>query len=388
MRLRRELDLRGPLEGGASVLLLGPRGVGKTVLARETLASLGAPRMDVNLLDPDLYQRYLRSPGQLREDVAGKLRRQQRLVVFIDEIQKVPALLDVVQLLYDEGNVQFLLTGSSARKLKRGGANLLGGRLQALALHPLTCREHPETDLLLGSLPGVVLGHPNPAAALRSYIHLYLKEEVLEESLVRKVEAFARFLELAGHFHGEPLNASALARDAGVSSKTVQEYFQILEDTLLVHRLPGWSASARKQLRSAPRYYLFDNGVASALRGELKLELSPRTSHFGRLFEARVVQEAFRLNAYRELDLKLSYWQNNHGLEVDLVVSRGVGPPLAGLEIKSSTAPDDWAALRSFRQDHPQVPIYCLCRTPFPYRSEDGVEVLPWQDGLEVLTRL
>ena len=223
----RQIPLLPRVQRGASVLLLGPRGVGKTALVRAMLPGLG-PSLQVDLLDPALYQRYLRSPEQLLVDVRGSIPTdsEQNLLVFIDEIQKVPALLDVVHLLYEElrPRIQFVLTGSSARKLKRGGANLLAGRLLGMRLHPLTATEYPlpwEKVLTMGSLPGIVIDNPEPEATLRSYVHMYLKEEVLEEALVRKVDAFSRFLELAGQYHGEPLNASNLGRSAGLSARTV-----------------------------------------------------------------------------------------------------------------------------------------------------------------------
>ncbi len=386
--ISRELPLGARLDQGFSVLLLGPRGVGKTNLARHTLSHRQAV-LAIDLLAPESYERYLRDLSQFERDVLGRAPK----LVFVDEIQKLPELLDLIHRLYEKNRMQFLLTGSSARKLRRGGANLLAGRLLGMRLHPLTCRELalPEGQTLqFGSLPGVMLDNPAPDATLRAYVHLYLKEEILEEALVRKAAAFSRFLELAGQYHGEPVNAARIGRMAGVSAHTVQEYFQILEDTLMVYRLPGWSASASKQLRTAPKFLFFDNGVANALRGELRVESSPRTSRFGKLFESRVIQEVFWLNDYRELDLKLSYWQSNTGLEVDLVASRGAGPPLAAFEIKSDTAPGqpDWKGLTSFRSEYPEVACYCLCRTPHPYRAGDGVEVLPWTEGLGVLEQL
>jgi hypothetical protein len=156
---------------------------------------------------------------------------------------------------------------------------------------------------------------------------------------VRKVDAFAKFLEVAGQYHGEIINSSTIAAYAGVSSQTVSEYIDILEDTLLAWRLPGWHASRTKQLRTSPKLILFDNGVASALRGELGIDTVESSSRYGKMFEARVIQECFRINDYETLDLKFSHWRTNSHAEVDLIVSRGAGRPLAAIEIKSSTAP-------------------------------------------------
>lgn len=196
------------------------------------------------------------------------------LMVFVDEIQKVPALLDEIHSLYQtyRKTVRFLLSGSSARKLKRVGANLLAGRALTLRLHPLIEDEFSQTtaqNSRLGSLPGIVIDNEAPEQALRSYVSTYLKEEIQQEALVRKVEAFARFLEVAGQYHGEIINASNISKYAGVSSQTIADYLSILEDTLIAFRLPGWHASATKQLRVTPKLYLFDNGVATALRSEI-----------------------------------------------------------------------------------------------------------------------
>ena len=393
--LERSKHVESVLNRGRSVLLLGPRGVGKTALSKSILTKW-TNSLHFDLLDPRVYQRYLLGASQFSQDVEWQLSQSgQPLLVFVDEIQKLPELLDVVHLLYESyrGRVQFLLTGSSARKLKRGGANLLAGRLLSLSLHPLIHEEFwcPwEKLLLLGSLPGVAVENEEPEQTLRSYVHMYLREEVMAESLVRKIDSFSRFLELAGQYHGLHMNASTVAKVAHIAASTVSEYFQILEDTLMVYRLPGWSASTKKQMRTSPKYYLFDNGVASALRGELRLELTPRTPRFGDLFECYLIQEAFRLNDYGQLDLKLFYWQTNTGQEVDLILSRGMGEPLAAIELKSTDEPSHLrlTGLKSFQGEYPNVPRYCFCRTPFPYQTEDQVTVLPWKQGLAMLTQL
>lgn len=389
----REINLSKILGKNSSVLMLGPRGVGKTRLAR-TYVREHPSAISIDLLRSDNFNRYLKDPSLLRKEIDAQFRNQERLLVFIDEIQKIPLLLDEIHAAIEDykGKIQFVLTGSSARKLKRGGANLLAGRAIGVKLHPLTSREI-EIDLLkvlrFGSLPGILIDNESPELTLKTYVETYLREEIMQEALVRRVDAFARFLDLAGQFHGEPTDASALAKSAGVSSNTIAEYFQILEDTLLGFRLPGFSASVKKQLRVTPRFYLFDNGVANAIRGEVAVEFTPRTSRWGKLFEAWIIQEAFRLNDYANLNLKFFYWRTNTDQEVDLVVSRGLSQPLAAIEIKSQEAPEakDYRGLEKFASEFPDTPLYCFCTTPRAY--QDGrIKILPWQEGLGLLQRL
>ena len=203
---------------------------------------------------------------------------------------------------------------------------------------------------------------------------------------MRKIDAFARFLEVAAQYHAEVINASTISKHSGVSSKTVAEYISILEDTLLAWKLPGWHASTTKQLRTSPKLYLFDNGVASALRGEVAIETVVSSSRFGKMFEAFIVQELFRTNEYKQLDFKFSYWRTNNDIEVDVIVSRGLGQPLAAIEIKSGEMIDnkDLYGLKRFSEDYPNAKLYCLCRTPSSYEL-DGVQVVPYQNLSKIL---
>jgi len=347
-----------------------------------------------DLLQNDTYQRFLKRPGLFRGEVETYLQRDGAGIVFVDEVQKVPAILDEVHSLYERfpRRVRFLLSGSSARKLRRVGSNLLAGRAITLRLHPLLQSEFPQStseNAQIGSLPGIVIDNQRPHDSLRSYVATYLKEEVQQEALVRRVDAFAKFLEVAGQYHGEIINASTIAAYAGVSSQTVAEYIRILEDTLIAWRLPGWHASRTKQLRISPKLILFDNGVATALRGELGIESIESSSRYGKMFEARVIQECFRISDYETRDLKFSYWRTNNDIEVDLVVSRGAGRPLAAIEIKSSTAPEEkhLNALKRFAQDYPSVPQFCVCQTPRRYKI-GAVDVIPFDELGEVLLSL
>ncbi len=386
----RALSLPRYLEHGKSVFLFGARGVGKSQL----LAELSAGRdhhLVVDLLQSDVYSHYLTAPHLFRADVERRLEQGQRLLVLVDEVQKLPALLDEVHFLIERHRqqVQFVLTGSSARKLKSGGANLLAGRALTLHLHPLTHREVP-LDLMRalrhGTLPAVYLDDALPELTLRSYVQTYLKEEVLQEALVRRIEGFTRFLDLAGQYHGEPVNFSKIAKAARVAPNTAQQYYQILVDTLVAFRLDGWTESVRKQLLSAPRFYFFDCGVLNALRGEGRTELKLGTYRFGRLFETFLILECLRLNDYCETGFRFHYWRSNTGMEVDLLIQRSVASPPLAVEIKADPQPQrtDLHGLLSFQSDNPEARLIAVCPTPRRYRVE-GVDVLPWEEFFEEL---
>jgi predicted AAA+ superfamily ATPase len=393
----RSLKLSKSLGKKTSALLFGARGVGKTRLCSAYLNKLEASGENVlryDLLQNDTYQRFLKRPELFRGEVESHLQKAKSALVFVDEVQKVPAILDEVHSLYErfQGRVRFLLSGSSARKLRRLGSNLLAGRAITLRLHPLLQSEFPQStseNAQIGSLPGIIIDNERPQDSLRSYVATYLKEEIQQEALVRKVDAFAKFLEVAGQYHGEIINSSTIAAYAGVSSQTVSEYIDILEDTLLAWRLPGWHASRTKQLRTSPKLILFDNGVASALRGELGIDTVESSSRYGKMFEARVIQECFRINDYETLDLKFSHWRTNSHAEVDLIVSRGAGRPLAAIEIKSSTAPEEKhvSSLKRFAQDYPKVPHFCVCQSPRRYKL-GAVEIIPFSELRDLIRSL
>ncbi|MFH0946335.1 MAG: DUF4143 domain-containing protein [Planctomycetota bacterium] len=384
--IQRQLDLWRILGETRSAFLFGPRGVGKTYLAQRFLEASGGG-LAINLLNLDVYRRYVTDLTLFRREVEHAI-GDGTLTVLVDEVQKFPALLDEVHGLIEahKPKVRFLLTGSSARKLRRGGANLLAGRAWTLMLHPLSSSEVDldlQRALSFGSLPAIYLEDSSPVRSLTAYVDTYLREEILVEALVRKSESFIRFLDLAGQINGEPVNHAKLGRAAGVSSKTVQEYFSILVDTLVALRVDGWSHSIRKQLRQSPKYYFFDCGVLNAIRGEIRSELRPHTYRYGKLFETLVVNEVQRRNDYEDLGYRLYYWRTNSGREVDLILARGPADPPCAIEIKSDSAPTeaDMRGLRSFRSENPTAKLFCFCTTPRAYRFGD-VKVVPWQDGL------
>lgn len=369
-----------------SLFLFGPRQVGKTYLIKHTLS----PDVFLDLLNQSEFLRYSKDVSILSKEVAAIIK--EKCLVVIDEIQRCPDLLNEIQILIENRpGIQFVLTGSSARKLKRAGVNLLGGRAITLHLHPLIYEElgtgfSLEETLHFGTLPNIYLEktEEDKIRLLRSYIETYLKEEIQQEALTRNIPAFARFLELAGFENGNILNFQNIARETGVHSKTIKEYFHILEDTLLGFLFYPFTKSHRKRLVTHPKFYFFDLGVTSALRGELLRKLIPGTSNFGKAFEHYIILEIKRLIDYREREIKMSYFRTTDGAEVDLILE--LGPDIWAIEIKASQQPSmsDLRGLRSFMDDHKVSRAICVCITPRIYKSGE-IEFLPWKDFLDQL---
>ena len=380
-------ELRLPL-GEQSCFLFGPRQTGKTTLL--AMLSPDLPRFEVTLLDTATLLNYTREPGRFRREVAYWAERHSGGIVVVDEIQKLPALLDEVHHLLDQtgGRVTFVMTGSSARKLKRSSANLLGGRAWPYTLFPLTCRELGKdfdfsAALRFGTLPPVI-GRPEAYCTrfLKAYTQTYLKEEILQEALVRNVPAFSRFLELAADQSGSLVNYSNFASETGVASKTIRDYYQVLEDTLVAFAVAPYTRSARKRLTTHPIYHLFDLGVCNALCGRLQAPPVRGTAVFGRLFEQLVVLELKRLLAYREKDWPLHYWRTSHGAEVDLVLDTGRG--VWAVEIKRGAVirPAELRGLHAFREDHPEARLMCVGDLDRPFKLGE-IECLPWREFLQ-----
>lgn len=373
----------------SSFLLLGPRGSGKSTLLRDRFAS--RPTVWVDLLDPDTEHRFSRQPAALREVIAATPTADW---VVIDELQKVPALLDVVHgciegALGADRRVRFAMTGSSVRRLNRGAVNLLAGRAFVYHLFPLTAREiGPAFDLFqclrFGTLPAILAfaADGDRAEFLRAYARTYLKEEVWGEHLVRRLDPFRHFLEVAAQCNGEIVNFSNIARDVGVDHKTVGSYFEILEDTLLGFMLEPWHTSVRKRQRQAPKFWWFDPGVARALAGTLTVDIVPRSTGFGRAFEHFVILEIIRAADYARSDFRFSYLRTKDDAEIDLIVERPGRPPVL-VEIKSTerVEPRHVRDLERFLPDFPGALPLCLSRDPLRRRIGD-VLALPWQEGL------
>jgi predicted AAA+ superfamily ATPase len=299
-----------------SFFLFGPRATGKTYLIRSQLADRA---LVIDLLRSDLYLRLAANPSLL-EALVGDRRGASALIV-VDEVQRLPPLLDEVHHLIESRGLRFLLTGSSARKLKRGQANLLAGRAWTARLHPLTWAELPGFDLprylRWGGLPPVVLSD-EPAEELGAYVRTYLQEEIQAEGLVRRLPQFSRFLTTAALTNGQMLNFAEIASDAGVPASTVREYYFLLEDTLVGFLLPAWTKSKRRKAISTAKFYFFDTGVTHALAGTETLDRN--SNLYGKSFEQWVGMELRAYLDYRRRHDGLSYWRSVHQHEVDFIV--------------------------------------------------------------------
>ncbi len=367
-----------------SFFLFGPRQVGKTSLIRQ--AFLEERQLHYDLLASDQYFRLKARPGLLGEEIQAA--RDQVSLVIIDEIQKIPELLDEIHRLMESPNPPvFVMTGSSARKLKRSSANMLGGRAWNLKLFPLTHHElgdqfDLDRALSRGTLPKIYLAeHEEAHQLLRSYIETYLKEEIEVEAIIRSLGPFLRFLPLAAQESGQILNYATMSRDTGTSAKTIKEYYSILEDTLLGSILPAFQKSHRKRLATHPKFYFFDTGVVRALCKLLTVPLEAQTYEYGRAFEHFVLNEIIRLNTYYQRDFSLSYYRTEHGAEVDLIIERPGAATLA-VEIKSSVNPsvsDIRGGLASFQTLVPTARLICVCKAANK-RLVEGFEILPWRD--------
>jgi uncharacterized protein len=373
-----------------SFFLFGARGTGKSTLLRNHFSKSAAH--EVNLLDLATEARLLRNPEFLESEILNLPEHVTHVV--IDEIQKVPKLLDCVHNLIEthQSKKAFVLTGSSARKLKLGGANLLAGRAALRNLFPLTWVELGEafrlsTYLQWGGLPALWNSIDTEARQdmLTAYAQVYLKEEIWAEQLVRNLDGFRHFAEVAAQGSGKLVNFSKIGREAGVDTKSAQAWYQILEDTLLGFFLNPFHTSVRKSLKQAPKFYFFDVGVARALAHNLSIVPQEGTSYFGELFEQFVVNQFYVHNQYQRLDYQFFYLMTKSGVEVDLIVKRP-GKPLALVEIKStrSIKPEHWANLEHFGKDFPDAHFYLLSQDPIE-RKVGQIQCVPWNVGLQII---
>jgi len=365
-----------------SYFLFGPRQTGKSTFVKSVLTDKD---LYIDLLPQRNFLNYAKNPGSVREEILAHLKRYEDPLCVIDEIQKLPALLNEVHELIESKGVRFILTGSSARKLRRGGANLLAGRAYTYRLFPLTFTELGSRfdlgrALRIGTLP-VLWGTDKEDSLefLRSYTETYLKEEVAAEGLVRNIGPFAQFLDIAAANDGEIVNFNNVARECSVSVKTVQQYFQILDDTFLAFNIPAWTRSERRRLVSHPRYYFFDTGVTNVLAHTLTNQLNPKI--LGRRFEQFVICQLMAFIDYKRWDFRLFYWRTNHGAEVDVLLCQG-NHIICAMEIKSSQniAAERLQGLRSFMEDNPGVPVYVLGQGQRRRLLKHNILLMNWDD--------
>lgn len=375
-----------------SFFLFGARGTGKSTLIKQKLPATSL--LPIDLLFPSQERRFRERPEELAEVIkAAKTLNPNLEWVLIDEVQKVPELLDVVHSLIESTdlNIKFALTGSSARKLKRGGANLLAGRAFVYNLFPLTHEELGETfnlDFALrwGTLPKIFSFSQDLEREmfLEAYVKTYLAEEILEEQLIRKVAPFKKFLSISGQTSGQLVNFAKIGSDIGVDSKTAMSYFNILEDTLVGFFLPPYERSLRRQQLLSPKFYLFDTGIMRCLAGVIN-NSAISSQELGRLFEQFIICEIYRLNSYHRSRYSLYHWATPSGSEVDLVLEHPQKEPVL-IEIKYSTdiTSDHLKHLVALHKDYPKMRKLCICRESYP-RVHNGIEILPWTTALREL---
>ena len=369
--IERILDLPSLMEK-KSHFLFGPRQTGKTFLIRHTMKGVKV----YDLLDTSIYLALSHSPGRIGQELTAEDR-----VVVIDEIQRLPALLNEVHRLIETRGVRFLLTGSSARKLRRGGVNLLGGRARTKYLHPFTYKELGEKfDLVRamerGLLPSIYFSD-DPRTDLQAYAGSYLQEEIVAEGATRNLPAFSRFLKVAAFCNGQIVNFTNVSNDAQVARTTVYEYFEILKDTLILYELPSWRKSKKRKPLASSKYYFFDVGVVSVLQGR---EFRPGTPEFGEAFETYLMHELISYSDYVSGEA-LSYWRSTSGFEVDFIIGDHTAVEVKAKENLSSS---DVKPLRKLAEERKLKRYLCVSLEPRRRKLED-VTVLPYKDFLETL---
>lgn len=371
-----------------SFFLFGARGTGKSTLISHIMSQRA--HWKVNLLDPDEEERFTNYPSQFA--AAANAKASGIEWIFIDEVQKIPALLDIVHNLLESPktrHLKFALTGSSARKLKVAGANLLAGRAFLNELYPLSFAEMKDEyeqsiALAWGTLPKISkLSHDlERQEFLKTYCRVYLKEEVWDERLVQNLDPFRKFLPIAAQTSGKVINYRKMAQQTGVDDKTIKKYFEILADTFLGFYLEAFDRSVRIQQVKSPKFYLFDTGVKRALEGLITIPVVQGTSSYGELFEHLVLGECMRLNSYLRLDYRFSYLLTKTGQEIDLIIERpGKASLLVELKSAAATHTDDAKVLRRLGKDFDGALLRVWSNDTRPHEY-DGVLHLPWKQGI------
>jgi predicted AAA+ superfamily ATPase len=369
--VQRILDLPALMEK-KSHFLFGPRQTGKTSLIHHTLKGVKV----YDLLDTSIYLALSQNPGRIGQELTAKDR-----IVVIDEIQRLPILLNEVHRLIEAHGIRFLLTGSSARKLRRGGVNLLGGRARTKYLHPFTYKELGDKfDLARamerGLLPSIYFSD-DPRADLQAYTGSYLQEEIIAEGATRNLPAFSRFLKVAALCNSQIVNFTNISNDAQVARTTVYEYFGILKDTLILYELPAWRKSKKRKPLASSKYYFFDVGVVSVLQGR---KFRPGTPEFGEAFETYLMHELISYSDYVSGE-NLSYWRSTSGFEVDFIIGDHTA---VEVKAKENLSASDLKPLHALSEEKKLKRYLCVSLEPRRRRFEE-VMVLPYRDFLEAL---
>lgn len=392
MLTRNYLKLKQFISLGHSVLVLGPRGCGKTHYLSRVIYAL-SNSISIDLLKASEYERYLRNSQLLEKEIQARLEINGTLSVFIDEIQRLPNLLNEVHRLIElyKPNIQFILTGSSARKLKDENANLLAGRALRIDFFPLDINE-VELDkdlsqvLQFGCLPQVFTESNIDlrTAFLKTYVGTYLQEEIQQEARLKDMESFARFLELSALENASNVNFLKMAKALGISDLTAKSYYQLLVDTLIAYEIPAWHYSIRKQIHKSSKYYLFDNGVINALTGEINSELRSANYRYGKLFENFVVTQLIQALSKEDSPLKLYHYREYSGREVDLIAQKNAHSPPIAIEIKSQTSPtaSDVKSLIAFMKEYKNSKGMVICQTPRLY-VDKGIVFAPVKEAFK-----
>jgi predicted AAA+ superfamily ATPase len=375
----QEMYLRKQIFEGAeneSVFLWGARQTGKSTLIKTLFPD--ALLFDF-LLSSD-YQKLLNNPAHIREMIDANPNIK---TIVVDEIQLMPSLLNEIHWLIVNKGIRFIMSGSSTRKIKRAGVNLLGGRALRYELYPLVSVEIPEFDLHRALNNGLLPRHydsQNPKKILSAYIGSYLRDEIAAEALVRDVPSFSRFLEVAALTNGEMLNYSNIANDANVSSYTVKEYFQILEDTLLGRYVPSFQKRPKRRVITAPKFYLFDVGIVNSLLNREKIEAGSEL--FGKAFEHFIYQEIYAHSRYSDINYQISYWRTASQIEIDFVL----GDHEVAIEVKSTTNanPRHLKGLKAFAEEY-NVKHKILITNETQVRKVDDIMIYPWKIFIEKL---
>ena len=371
--IKRILDLSLPQ--GQSVFLWGPRKTGKTSYLKNHFPE----SVLFDFLKTDLFFEISKNPSLLRERLLAKDDKILKQPIILDEVQKVPQVLDEVHWMIENKGFRFILCGSSARKLKRGHVNLLGGRAWRYEMFPLVTAELDSIDLLHVLNQGMVPTHylqnkEDYRRSIKAYIQDYLKEEIFAEGLTRSIPAFSRFFDAFSYSHSELTNYSNIARDCGIDSKTVKEYYQILVDTLLAVRVePFKKKQARNIITKAPKYYLFDVGIANYLRKQTIEE--EKGIEFGKSLEHFILMEILAYRSYSEKDFEINFWRTKTGMEIDFILAEGE----VAIEVKGASRIDirDFRTLSKFSEKYSPKKIIIVCNEK-EERVHGKIEVMPW----------